>query len=222
PFSPLMVTSRSVRPEPSLPVAPPLPEAADGSEMAVDEAAPVSPVLVAEDWAVEAPELPEVARGSMVARMAPPSPPLATALARESPPLTRMGPVVTVPLPLIVTCASPPGPERAPTEPPLPPAPAVALANTTFVAFPVSPEVALTVEEAPELAEETAPPLAETSPVGPESPVSPERATVAAAAPLRGEAVGLAPAPSAALSVLRTPGTSPSSTMTAVPRAGPE
>src|SRR2546427_526057 len=68
------------------------PETADGSEMALEEAGPVAPVLVAEDWAVEAPELPEAATGSMVALMPPPLPPLAEPLAMVSPPLTRTSP----------------------------------------------------------------------------------------------------------------------------------
>src|SRR5437870_11843325 len=93
--------------------------------MAEEEAGPVLPLLVAEDWAVEAPEAPEVARGSMVALMLPPFPPLASALAMASPPVMRTGPVIVV-VPLVVSeAAPPPTATRTGMIPPLPPAPAV-------------------------------------------------------------------------------------------------
>src|SRR4051812_8768297 len=79
---------------PVLPVSPELPDAAVGLPSAVELAPPVLPVLVAEDCAVEAPELPEKALGVWEASIHPPSPPLASVLAMESPPVT--GPVPPV------------------------------------------------------------------------------------------------------------------------------
>src|SRR5207253_8440872 len=74
--------------EPVRPVEPESPETATGLDTAEDDAGPVLPVFVADDCAVEAPEFPDVAVGSREARTAPPSPPSATALAMESPPVT--------------------------------------------------------------------------------------------------------------------------------------
>src|SRR5207247_1737017 len=56
--------------------------------------------------------------------------------------------------------------------PPWPPTPR---ASTTLRALPVSPDVAVTSDQAPELAWLTAPPTAVASPVRPELPVLPER-----------------------------------------------
>src|SRR5439155_1277464 len=104
---------------PVSPVGPESPESTTGLEIAVEVAGPVSPVLVAEDWAVEAPESPEAAVGSTVPRTSPPSPPLASALAMESPPTTsqerRAAKVTTmststVPAPVAWTVAVPVSP----------------------------------------------------------------------------------------------------------------
>ena len=73
--------------EPVAPVGPEPPEAAAGWEAAVEEAEPVSPVLVLPDWAVAAPELPDVAVGLMVTVEAPPLPPLAEPVATPAPPV---------------------------------------------------------------------------------------------------------------------------------------
>src|SRR5205807_200621 len=75
----------------ALPVSPDLPESPDmaaGSAMAVEEAGPVLPVLVAEDWAHEVPESPDCASGAWSASTLPPSPPSTDTLAIESPPVT--------------------------------------------------------------------------------------------------------------------------------------
>src|SRR5581483_2092302 len=71
------------------PVEPELPEMATGLETLVEDAGPVLPVLVADDCAVLAPELPVMAAGSMSSSTEPPDPPLALATAIESPPATR-------------------------------------------------------------------------------------------------------------------------------------
>src|SRR5205085_11416644 len=76
---------------PVLPVSPESPETATGLPTAVELAPPVSPVLVAEDCAVDAPELPDRALGVWEPFTSPPSPPLAEVLAMESPPVTRTG-----------------------------------------------------------------------------------------------------------------------------------
>src|SRR5205814_5664306 len=73
---------------PVLPESPELPDSAWGSAIAVEDAAPVSPVLVAEDWARERPESPEMADGLCVTLTSPPSPPLTEPSAMESPPVT--------------------------------------------------------------------------------------------------------------------------------------
>ncbi|HWC12167.1 MAG TPA: hypothetical protein VG455_13210, partial [Acidimicrobiales bacterium] len=59
------------------PVEPELPEMATGDEEATALALPVCPVLVELDWAVAAPERPEVATGLAVTDAPPPDPPLA-------------------------------------------------------------------------------------------------------------------------------------------------
>src|SRR5207248_10073110 len=80
--------TRLLSADPVLPVGPELPETSSGLEAALAVAGPVSPVLVADDCAVDAPDPPEVALGSNVPCTEPPSPPLAPALAMESPPVT--------------------------------------------------------------------------------------------------------------------------------------
>ena len=60
--------------EPVLPVAPEGPEADTGAEAAVELALPVSPELVADDWASEAPEAPELDSGEASTDEPPPSP----------------------------------------------------------------------------------------------------------------------------------------------------
>jgi hypothetical protein len=74
---------------PVLPVEPELPEMATGLDTDVDDAGPVLPVLVADDWATADPESPVMASGLTSMATSPPLPPLADATAIESPPLTR-------------------------------------------------------------------------------------------------------------------------------------
>src|SRR5205807_578414 len=128
-----------------------------GSEIALEEAGPVAPVFVAEDWAVEAPEPPEVAVGSMLALMLPPAPPLASVLAMESPPVMRMAPVsANWPDALTVAAGEPPAPAMAAAAPPpLPPVPPVRRAVVRLAASPVSPESELALDWAPGSAEQT-------------------------------------------------------------------
>ena len=74
---------------PVRPVEPELPETATGLDVDVDDAAPVLPVLVDDDWAVAAPESPVIVDGETSILTDPPEPPLADTTAIESPPLTR-------------------------------------------------------------------------------------------------------------------------------------
>ena len=69
------------------PVVPEFPDWAVGWAAAVDAAEPVSPVLVLPDWAVAAPELPDLAVGVMVTVEDPPLPPLAVPVATPLPPV---------------------------------------------------------------------------------------------------------------------------------------
>ena len=77
---------------PVVPVAPELPETPTGLAVADEEASPVSPVLVALDCDVLAPEAPLVAVGVAVTLAAPPAPPSASAVATVLPPLARTEP----------------------------------------------------------------------------------------------------------------------------------
>src|SRR2546423_7005925 len=73
----------------ALPVSPELPESPEtavGLATAVDDAGPVLPVLVDEDCAHDVPESPDWASGVWSRWTSPPSPPLASTLAMESPP----------------------------------------------------------------------------------------------------------------------------------------
>src|SRR5439155_19802027 len=63
-----------------------LTDVAFGQAWAAEVAATVLPVLVAEDWARERPELPDMAVGERSTDPPPPSPPLASPEAMESPP----------------------------------------------------------------------------------------------------------------------------------------
>src|SRR5438105_10501429 len=80
------------------PVSPESPERARGEKVAVELAGPVSPVLVAEDWLVVAPESPLRAEGLISARTAPPSPPPKSARACWPDPTvpTAWGPAVVL------------------------------------------------------------------------------------------------------------------------------
>ena len=71
---------------PVAPVGPELPLRATGLDSAALSASPVSPELVALDWAVAAPLPPEVATGVAVELAAPPEPPLAAEVATVLPP----------------------------------------------------------------------------------------------------------------------------------------
>ena len=85
--SPVAPESPLVAPRPvARPVGPEAPDVAVGLVPAPDCAQPVFPVLVAEDWALTSPELPETAVGTTVTSAAPPAPPLASARAIDSPP----------------------------------------------------------------------------------------------------------------------------------------
>jgi len=77
---------------PAPPVAPESPAVAVGWATAADVAAPVLPVFVLPDWAVDAPELPLVAVGFTVTVEPPPPPPLAVPVATPLPPFTVLMP----------------------------------------------------------------------------------------------------------------------------------
>src|SRR5947209_4220871 len=127
---------------PVVPVLPELPEMATGLASAVEVAGPVSPVLVADDWAIAAPESPLIAVGDESSSASPPSPPFALTSAMESPParrptLTRLPRPVTA----ILALTSPARPDLAlPRNPPTPPLPPIATPRTSFSASPVSPD----------------------------------------------------------------------------------
>ncbi len=89
PRSPSLVAVGLDVASPVLPVLPVSPVTAVGDETAVDVAAPVAPVLVALDWAVDAPEAPEVATGSWMTVASPPAPPLVEAMVTALPPVNR-------------------------------------------------------------------------------------------------------------------------------------
>src|SRR5581483_3504304 len=89
PLMPVLTAPTVAFTSPVRPVSPELPDRAAPFDTAVELAEPVSPVLVEEDWAMAAPELPETAVGLWSAFTLPPSPPLAERLAMESPPVTR-------------------------------------------------------------------------------------------------------------------------------------
>src|SRR5438270_10020468 len=139
PLMPLLRTARLALTAPLLPVSPESPLMATGLPTAVELAPPVSPVLVEEDCAVDAPELPETAVGVWEPLTSPPSPPLALTLAMESPPVTlpmrtRLWPPTRTRL-----RASPARPERAVARsPPLPPKPPSARPLTSLETLPVS------------------------------------------------------------------------------------
>src|SRR5439155_673370 len=140
-------------------------------------AEPVSPVLVAEDCAMAAPESPETAVGLCVIFTSPPSPPLAERLAMESPPVT-FGPPF-----LERARASPALPEWAEARsPPLPPSPPTPMPNTALATSPVVPDTEVARDAAPELAALVASPVMWASPVVPESPELPDVAEPAAMA----------------------------------------
>src|SRR6266566_678562 len=144
---------------PVLPVPPESPLCAIGLDHAVELAPPVLPVLVAEDCAVDAPELPERASGSWVALTSPPSPPFADVLAIESPPVILPWLAVEWPPTRVRLRASPPLSERAlARSPPLPPSPPIRTALTVLSAEPVVPETEVALDAAPELAAEVASP----------------------------------------------------------------
>src|SRR5205823_11811831 len=117
------------------------------------------------DSPAKRPGRPRDAAGAIPRLTSPPRPPLAPALAIESPPVTDPGPDALPARPLEMRCA----------DPALPPLPATARPLTVLVAAPVSPETATTEDDAPELASLTAVPSAVALPVGPLLPLSPER-----------------------------------------------
>src|SRR5206468_3528249 len=116
----------------------------------------VLPVLVADDWAVTPPELPEMAVGTTVTLTSPPWPPLALASAMELPPMTL--PVAEPPTAMVVLEREPALPECAVALPPRPPSPPVATMRVSFSAGPVSPERPRETPLPPELPVESASP----------------------------------------------------------------
>ena len=126
---------------PLLPVSPESPLSATGLAQPVELAPPVFPVLVAEDCAVDAPELPDRASGSWVDLTSPPSPPSADVFAIESPPVTLPTLAAEWPPTRTRLLASPPRPEVARARsPPLPASPPMRVALTVLWALPVVPE----------------------------------------------------------------------------------
>ena len=166
------------RASPVPPVLPEFPEMATGLASAVEEAGPVLPVLVADDWAMAAPELPLKAVGDCVRLASPPSPPLALTSAMESP--AAMRPTLTRllrPRTAILALTSPARPDLAvPRSPPSPPLPPSAFPRTALAAAPVSPETELADDWAPEFAFESAAEATVASPVRPLLPESPDSA----------------------------------------------
>src|SRR5438270_9828622 len=127
PLRPPLLRARAALALPVGPELPELPDIAVGSAMAVELAGPVLPVLVAEDWAHEVPESPDLAVGSWVISTEPPSPPLASRLAMESPPVTapplmRLRRPRTLRREFALPALSDRAEARKPPVPPLPPA----------------------------------------------------------------------------------------------------
>src|SRR5437773_437708 len=150
---------------------------ASGEEAAVDVAGPVSPVFVAEDGALAAPELPDRATGYSLRLAPPPLPPLASTWAMESPPRTlpmsmwELGPLAV----MSPVLALPPRPEVASlSSPPRPPWPPMTRPRTLLLTLPVVPDSEVAVDWAPELAFEVAVPSTRASPVRPVAPLLPE------------------------------------------------
>ena len=165
---------------PVFPESPESPDRATGSAIAVEEAAPVSPVLVDDDWARDRPESPEMAAGLWVTLTSPPSPPLTEPLAMESPPVTLPN-VTRLLRPRTVwrARASPARPERTVARsPPFPPSPPMSVLFTALAALPVSPDSESALESAPELATLFAVPSARALPVSPVRPESPDTTAV--------------------------------------------
>ena len=163
------------------PVAPDMPESpvmATGLASAVEVAEPVSPVLVADDWAMAAPELPLIAEGDCVRLALPPSPPFALTSAIESPAVMRPTLARLLrPETRILAFTSPARPDLAvPRSPPRAPSPPVAVPFTALAAVPVSPETESADDWAPELALESAEEATLASPVRPLSPEFPDLA----------------------------------------------
>src|SRR5437762_1396264 len=157
PLSAVFKTPRVALTLPVLPVPPESPLCATGLDHAVELAPPVLPVLVAEDCAVDAPELPDRASGSWVPLTSPPAPPSAETLAMESPE-ARASPVRPE-SPLCPDVMPPVTPAR-----PLMPVfrtPMLALASPLFPVPPESPVPATGLPTAVELAPPVSPVLVE-------------------------------------------------------------
>ena len=84
--------SRSASPV-SPPSSPESPLVASPPTSALLSASPVSPVLVVLAWAIAAPVAPDLASGEEVTSDAPPSPPLASPVATDAPPVAMAEPV---------------------------------------------------------------------------------------------------------------------------------
>src|SRR4051794_16543288 len=122
-----------------------------------------------------------MAVGTTVTSTLPPRPPLASALAMDSPPMVRT--LAPPPTPAVTLETLPPLPETAWAVPPSPPLPPTACTLVTLVAAPVLPDTAVDWELAPVLATEMAPPTALASPVEPELPDDELRPLVAPVEP---------------------------------------
>src|SRR5687767_6791538 len=88
------------------PVDPEVPDWETGAALAVEEALPVLPVVVDEDWVETSPLAPDRASGRAVRLAAPPAPPWASPTATLSPPTAT--PVPLAPVKMLV--ADPAGP----------------------------------------------------------------------------------------------------------------
>jgi hypothetical protein len=170
PRMPLLVALGLEVAAPVEPVAPELPEMAIGLDTALDEALPVSPVLVALDWELVAPELPVDAVGVTTTVEPPPLPPLALLVETLCPPTAVAEPEGAA----TTFTAAPPLPEAEREAPPLPPLPPADTATTLLVALPVAPDLDVEEAPAPVLAELLAEPTAIAAPVFPELPELPD------------------------------------------------
>src|SRR5205807_7738831 len=126
----------------ALPVSPESPESPEWAwplETAVALELPVSPLLVALDWAVAQPVSPDVAVGLAVTDAPAPAPPWAEPVATELPPRAKALMVAPVP-PVMTLTAEPPGPATGMATPPEPPTPPAAKRTSLLSAPPVSPD----------------------------------------------------------------------------------
>src|SRR5262249_44602082 len=150
---------------------PELPLRAVGLAVAVEDAAPVSPLLLAEPWVRTVPEAPDVAVGEPVTVALPPAAPLAWAVVTLEPP-AAVGALLEVVATMVLTAAPPSAPPGV-EPPPAPPVPPTATSSTRLSAAPVLPESPVTSAPAPLFERAVAVPATAADPVSPESPVTP-------------------------------------------------